>query len=83
MAEAASTLTALRRRGALAAPSWLALPLAGLGLLAFKSGLWPLVAAGADCFVAGSAVFKGGSVSNPSVYGENIRAIRAAAEAAR
>ena len=43
----------------------------------------PLVAAGADCFVAGSAVFKGGSVSNPSVYGENIRAIRAAAEAAR
>jgi len=43
----------------------------------------PLVAAGADCFVAGSAVFKGGSVSNPSVYGQNIRAIRAAAEAAR
>ena len=43
----------------------------------------PLAAAGADCFVAGSAVFKGGSVSNPSVYGENIRAIRTAAEAAR
>ncbi|MDP2581501.1 ribulose-phosphate 3-epimerase [Shimia thalassica] len=42
----------------------------------------PLVAAGADCFVAGSAVFKGGSVSNPEVYGENIRAIRAAAEKA-
>ncbi|MEZ5797046.1 MAG: ribulose-phosphate 3-epimerase [Paracoccaceae bacterium] len=42
----------------------------------------PLVAAGADCFVAGSAVFKGGSVDNPSVYGDNIRAIRAAAEAA-
>ncbi|HHC29380.1 MAG TPA: ribulose-phosphate 3-epimerase [Rhodobacterales bacterium] len=42
----------------------------------------PLVAAGADCFVAGSAVFKGGSVDNPDVYGENIRAIRAAAEAA-
>ncbi|THD73872.1 ribulose-phosphate 3-epimerase [Thalassobius vesicularis] len=42
----------------------------------------PLVAAGADCFVAGSAVFKGGSVSNPSVYGDNIRAIRAAAETA-
>ena len=40
----------------------------------------PLVAAGADCFVAGSAVFKGGSVDNPDVYGENIRAIRAAAE---
>ncbi|MDO6480092.1 ribulose-phosphate 3-epimerase [Shimia thalassica] len=42
----------------------------------------PLVAAGADCFVAGSAVFKGGSVANPEVYGENIRAIRAAAEKA-
>ncbi len=36
------------------------------------------VAAGADVLVAGSAVFKGGSVSNPDVYGENIRAIRAA-----
>ncbi|MDF1620629.1 ribulose-phosphate 3-epimerase [Pseudothioclava nitratireducens] len=42
----------------------------------------PLVKAGADCFVAGSAVFKGGSVSNPEVYGQNIAAIRAAAEAA-
>ena len=41
----------------------------------------PLVAAGADCFVAGSAVFRGGSVDNPGVYGENIRAIRAAAQA--
>ena len=41
-----------------------------------------LVAAGADCFVAGSAVFRGGSVDNPAPYGENIRAIRAAAEAA-
>lgn len=41
----------------------------------------PLVAeAGADVLVAGSAVFKGGSVSNPEVYGENIRNIRAAAE---
>ena len=41
----------------------------------------PLVAqAGADVLVAGSAVFKGGSVSNPGPYGENIRAIRAAAE---
>jgi ribulose-phosphate 3-epimerase len=39
----------------------------------------PLVrAAGADVLVAGSAVFKGGSVSNPQPYGENIRAIRAA-----
>lgn len=43
----------------------------------------PLVAAaGADVLVAGSAVFKGGSVSNPAPYGENIRAIRAAAAAA-
>ena len=41
----------------------------------------PLVAAaGADVLVAGSAVFKGGSVGNPAPYGENIRAIRAAAE---
>jgi ribulose-phosphate 3-epimerase len=37
----------------------------------------PLVAAaGADVLVAGSAVFKGGSVDNPAPYGENIRAIR-------
>ena len=43
----------------------------------------PLVAAaGADVLVAGSAVFKGGSVSDPAPYGANIRAIRAAAEAA-
>ena len=41
-----------------------------------------LAEAGADCFVAGSAVFRGGSVDNPAPYGENIRAIRAAAEAA-
>ncbi|TLP69265.1 ribulose-phosphate 3-epimerase [Parasedimentitalea maritima] len=41
----------------------------------------PLVAAaGADVLVAGSAVFKGGSVNNPAPYGENIRNIRAAAE---
>lgn len=41
----------------------------------------PLVArAGADVLVAGSAVFKGGSVRNSAPYGENIRAIRAAAE---
>ena len=39
----------------------------------------PLVAAaGADVLVAGSSVFKGGSVDNPAVYGNNIRAIRAA-----
>lgn len=41
----------------------------------------PLVAdAGADVLVAGSAVFKGGSVSQPEVYGQNIRAIREAAQ---
>jgi len=41
----------------------------------------PLVAdAGADVLVAGSAVFKGGSVQAPQVYGQNIRAIREAAE---
>jgi ribulose-phosphate 3-epimerase len=37
-----------------------------------------LIRAGADVLVAGSAVFKGGSVANPTPYGENIRAIRAA-----
>lgn len=43
----------------------------------------PLVAAaGADVLVAGSAVFKGGSVDNPAPYGQNIKLIRAAAEAA-
>jgi ribulose-phosphate 3-epimerase len=42
-----------------------------------------VVEAGADVLVAGSAVFKGGSVDNPEVYGENIRAIRSAAERAR
>ncbi len=41
-----------------------------------------MAAAGADVFVAGSAVFRGGSVAKPEVYGENIRAIRTAAEAA-
>ena len=40
-----------------------------------------MAAAGADVLVAGSAVFKGGSVADPAPYGENIRAIRAAAEA--
>ncbi len=38
-----------------------------------------VVAAGADVLVAGSAVFKGGSVENPAPYGANIAAIRAAA----
>jgi ribulose-phosphate 3-epimerase len=41
-----------------------------------------VVRAGADVLVAGSAVFRGGSVDAPEVYGENIRAIRAAAGAA-
>ena len=42
----------------------------------------PLVAAaGADVLVAGSAVFKGGSVADPAPYGANIAAIRAAAQA--
>jgi ribulose-phosphate 3-epimerase len=41
----------------------------------------PIVAqAGADVLVAGSAVFRGGSVSDSAPYGTNIKAIRAAAE---
>ena len=40
-----------------------------------------VASAGADVLVAGSAVFRGGSVANPAPYGENIRNIRAAAEA--
>ncbi|MEM1314133.1 MAG: ribulose-phosphate 3-epimerase [Pseudomonadota bacterium] len=40
-----------------------------------------VVAAGADVLVAGSAVFKGGSVADPAPYGANIRAIRAAVSA--
>lgn len=40
----------------------------------------PLVTrAGADVLVAGSAVFRGGSVADPAPYGANIRAIRSAA----
>lgn len=35
-----------------------------------------VVAAGADVLVAGSAVFRGGSVGNPAPYGANMRAIR-------
>ncbi len=35
-----------------------------------------LAAAGADVLVAGSAVFRGGSVSNPAPYGANMKAIR-------
>ncbi len=41
-----------------------------------------MTAAGADVLVAGSGVFKGGSVSNPEPYGQNIRAIRAAGQTA-
>lgn len=37
--------------------------------------------AGADVLVAGSAIFKGGSVGQTAVYGENIRTLRATAEA--
>ena len=37
-----------------------------------------VVEAGADVLVAGSAVFKGGSVGDPGVYGANMRAIREA-----
>lgn len=44
----------------------------------------PLVArAGADVLVAGAAVFNGGAADNSAPYGENIRMIRAAAEAGR
>ncbi|MBN8194742.1 hypothetical protein JI667_21830, partial [Bacillus sp. NTK074B] len=39
-----------------------------------------VVAAGADVLVAGSAVFKGGSVENPEPYGANMRAIRASVQ---
>ena len=34
------------------------------------------VKAGADVLVAGSSVFRGGSVERPEVYGQNIRALR-------
>ncbi|MGC1259860.1 MAG: ribulose-phosphate 3-epimerase [Jannaschia helgolandensis] len=39
-----------------------------------------VVAAGADVLVAGSAVFRDGSVTDPAPYGRNIAAIRTAAE---
>lgn len=43
----------------------------------------PLVAeAGADVLVAGSAVFKGGSVDRPEVYGANMKSIRTACDVA-
>ncbi|MDR3497353.1 MAG: ribulose-phosphate 3-epimerase [Ancalomicrobiaceae bacterium] len=39
-----------------------------------------VVAAGADVLVAGSAIFKGGSVDAPDIYAANIATLRAAAE---
>ncbi len=50
-------------------------------LIEIDGGMTPatapaIVRAGADVLVAGSAVFKGGSVDNPAPYGANIRAIR-------
>ncbi|MGR3315874.1 ribulose-phosphate 3-epimerase [Roseovarius indicus] len=42
-----------------------------------------VVEAGADVLVAGSAVFKGGSVDAPEVYGANMKALREAAEKAQ
>ncbi len=41
-----------------------------------------VVQAGADVLVAGSAVFKGGSVDTADVYGANMRAIRDAVDVA-
>jgi len=44
----------------------------------------PMVAAaGADVLVAGSAVFKGGSIDRSEVYGDNIASIRKAAASAQ
>jgi ribulose-phosphate 3-epimerase len=40
-----------------------------------------VAAAGADVLVAGSAVFRGGSVTKPNTYGDNITQIRNAANA--
>jgi ribulose-phosphate 3-epimerase len=39
-----------------------------------------VVSAGADVLVAGSSVFRGGSVADPAPYAANIAALRAAAE---
>ena len=55
-------------------------------LIEIDGGVTPVTAplvveAGADVLVAGSAVFKGGSVDSPGVYAENIRAIRGAVTA--
>ena len=50
------------------------------GVVAANAG--NCAALGADVLVAGSGVFKGGSVAEAAVYGANIGAIREAAEAA-
>lgn len=42
-----------------------------------------VVEAGADVLVAGSAVFRGGSVDRPEIYGQNMRAIRAGLDVLR
>lgn len=57
-------------------------------LIQVDGGITPVtapavVAAGADVLVAGSAVFRGGSVETPEVYGRNMRALRDAAKAGR
>ncbi len=39
----------------------------------------PAAAAGADVFVAGSSIFRGGSAAMPEIYGKNIAALRTAA----
>jgi len=43
-----------------------------------RDTIGPVVAAGADVLVAGSAVFAGGSVAAPGAYADNIAALRAA-----
>ena len=49
------------------------------GVTAANAGA--LAARGADVLVAGSAVFRGGSVGQPDVYGRNIKALRDSAVA--
>ena len=57
------------------------LPDSPVRITPFASDVQDLAAAGADVLVAGSAVFRGGSVSDPAPYGANIRAIKAACAA--
>jgi ribulose-phosphate 3-epimerase len=49
-------------------------------LIEIDGGMDPVTAL---LMAAGSAVFKGGSVDNPGVYGANLAAIRAAADGAK